>query len=90
MQFRCVAPFLKLTALVGQARPGAVIHFADYECNLYSPKDTYAFYRDGDQFRVDATGLLGGTLSCTVVVTDNDNIVLDPGSSHETVLRRVG
>jgi hypothetical protein len=74
----------------GQAQPGAIVNFSDHECNLYSPRDTYALYMDGGKLKLDATGLLGGTPSFTVTVIDNDNIVLDPGSSHETTLRRVG
>jgi hypothetical protein len=74
---------------VGQAQPGAIIQFTETECNLYSPRDTYAFYKDGDSYRVDATGLLGGTLSCNVVIIDNDNIELHT-SSNVTLLKRVG
>ncbi|MDR1953846.1 MAG: hypothetical protein LBQ21_05145 [Clostridiales Family XIII bacterium] len=73
---------------VGQAQPGAIIQFTGTECNLYSPRDTYAFYKEGDGYRVDATGLLGGTLSCKVVIVDKDNIELHTGSSV-TLLRRV-
>jgi hypothetical protein len=74
----------------GQAQPGAIVNFSDHECNLYSPRDTYALHVDGGKLKLDATGLLGGTPSFTVTVVDNDNIVLDSGSSHETTLRRVG
>jgi hypothetical protein len=74
----------------GQAQPGAIVHFSDSECNLYSPRDTYALYMDEGKLKLDTTGLLGGTPSFTVTVVDNDNIVLDPGSSHGTTLRRVG
>ena len=74
---------------VGQAQPGAIIVFADYECNLFSPRDTYALYKDGDTLRLDATGLLGGTLECSVIVVDNDHIELYSGSII-TYLQRVG
>ena len=77
------------TTGTGQAQPGAIIYFADFECSLYSPRDTYAFYKDEYGYRIDATGLLGGTLSYRVVIVDNDNIILDPDTSYETILWRV-
>jgi hypothetical protein len=73
----------------GQAQPGAVIRFSDGECNLYSPRDTYAIYEDGGNIKLDATGLLGGTSSFRVVIVNNDNIELHTGS-NVTLLRRVG
>jgi ABC-type transport system substrate-binding protein len=74
---------------VGQAQPGAIIVFTENECNLYSPQDTYALYKDGDTLRLDATGLLGGTLKCRVVIVDNDHLELHSGSTV-TYLQRVG
>ena len=74
---------------VGQAQPGAIIVFTENECNLYSPRDTYALYKEGNTLRLDATGLLGGTLQCQVVVVDNDHIELHTGSTV-TYLQRVG
>jgi hypothetical protein len=74
---------------VGQAQPGAIIAFSENECNLYSPQDTYALYEDGGTLRLDATGLLGGTLQCSVIVVDNDHIELRAGSIV-TYLQRVG
>lgn len=74
---------------VGQAQPGAIIIFTENECNLFSPRDKYALYWDGSTRRLDATGLLGGTLKCVVVVVDNDNIELHTGAIV-TNLKRVG
>jgi hypothetical protein len=74
---------------VGQAQPGAIIIFSENECNLYSPRDTYALYKDGNTLKLDATGLLGGTLNCRVIVVDNDHVELHTGV-NVTYLQRVG
>jgi|GEM_PF-2220302 len=76
----------------GQAQPGAIILFAEGQANLYSPQDTYAFYKDTSGYRLDVTGLLGGSSSFRVTIVDNDNIELysGSGSSAMVVLKRLG
>jgi hypothetical protein len=73
----------------GQAQPGAIVAFNGQNCNLYSPQDTYGFYKDGDQYRLDVTGLLGGNLSYTVKVIDNSTIELYNGDELKAKLQRV-
>lgn len=58
----------------GQAQPGAIIVFDGNNCNFYSPKDTYAFYKEGDRYILDITSVLGENLSQTVNIIDDDNI----------------
>jgi hypothetical protein len=73
----------------GQAQPGATVTFDGVNCNFYSPKDTYAFYRDGEGWRLDLTSLIfAQNLSFTVTVDDQDHIEIR-GSSTVTVLERV-
>jgi hypothetical protein len=75
----------------GQAQPGAIIQFGDEQANLFSPADRYAFYKDGETYRLDVTGLLGGNSSFTVKVKDENNIELyrSGESAPAVVLRRV-
>lgn len=74
----------------GQAQPGAVVVFGDGQANLYSPADRYAFYKDGDDYRLDVTGLLGGNHSFVVKVVDKNNIELyQSGSEPVVVLTRM-
>ena len=40
----------------GQAQPGSVIQFGNGQANLYSPRDTYALYKDGDVYKLTVTG----------------------------------
>jgi hypothetical protein len=72
----------------GQAQPGAVVQFGKDTANLYSPQDTYAFYKDGDSYRLDVTGVLGGTTSFEVNVLDDDNIELIEGKTLLELQRR--
>lgn len=76
----------------GQAQPGAMVQFGDGQANLYSPRDTYAISKDGADYRLEVTGLLGGTSSFTVKVVDSNNIELYRGDDSEpaVVLKRVG
>jgi hypothetical protein len=75
----------------GQAQPGAVIQFSDGKANLYSPSDTYAFYKEDDVYKLDVTGVLGGGGSFVVNIIDNDNIELLRGGQSDpaVVLERV-
>lgn len=76
----------------GQAQPGALVQFSDGQANLYSPQDTYAFGKDGDDYVLEVTGLLGGTSRFLVTVVDKDNIELRTGadSAPSVTLKRVG
>lgn len=58
----------------GQAQPGAIVVFDGNNCNFYSPKDTYAFYKEGDRYILDITSVLGENLSQTVNIIDDNNI----------------
>ncbi len=58
----------------GQAQKNAIIVFTDSNCNFYSPVDTYAFYKDGDEYRLDCTSLLGETVSFKVKTIDADHM----------------
>ncbi|MBR6119683.1 MAG: hypothetical protein IKQ04_05120 [Oscillospiraceae bacterium] len=73
----------------GQAQPGAIVSFDGTHCNLYSPADTYAFYKSGKEFNLDCTSVLSGTVSFTVRIVDNDHIDLYNGG-QVTELVRVG
>lgn len=61
----------------GQASKGAIIIFDGTNCNYYSPRDTYAFYQQGDSYVLDCTSLLGETLSFKVNIVDENNIEID-------------
>ncbi len=63
--------------------------FDGVHCNLYSPSDTYAFYKSGDKFVLDCTGVLSGTETFTVKIVDDNNIDLYSGG-YVTELTRVG
>lgn len=74
----------------GQVQQGSIVAFDGKNCNVFSPKDTYAFYKDGKQYKLDCTGLLfSENLSFTVKVVDKDNIEIDTGSGV-LKLKRVG
>lgn len=73
----------------GQAQPGAIVAFAGINCNFFSPKDTYAFYQDGDTYKLDMTSFLfAETLTFTVDIIDEDHIVITSGQTV-TELERV-
>lgn len=72
----------------GQAQPGAVVTFDGVHCNLYSPSDTYAFYKSGDKFILDCTSALSGTVSFTVKIVDENHIDLYNGG-YVTELMRI-
>ncbi len=64
----------------GQAQEGAIIAFDGTKCNLYSPSDTYAFYRDGDSYILECTSLnFAETLVFDVEIIDADHINLHYG-----------
>jgi hypothetical protein len=67
---------------IGQAQPGAIIIFDGMNCNLISPSDTYAFYEDGGDYRLDWTTVLGSSGSQTVHVIDEDHIEMHNGEAR--------
>lgn len=73
----------------GQAQTGAIIVFDGKNCNYFSPNDTYAFYMDGDDYKLDCTSPLGDTISSTVKIVDDNNIDIYSGSTV-IELTRVG
>ena len=65
----------------GQVQAGAIVTFNGYNCNFFSPMDTYAVYKDGDNYRLDCTSLLADTISSTVKIVDENNIDIYIGST---------
>lgn len=73
----------------GQAQPGAIVVFNGTNCNFYSPQDTYAFYRNGDNYELDCTSFMStDTVSFTVKTVDENNIDVLHGG-YTTELMRV-
>ncbi|RYC74819.1 hypothetical protein [Candidatus Nanosyncoccus alces] len=64
----------------GQAQKGSIISFDGTNCNFFSPKDTYAFYKNGDNYKLDCTSPLADTVSFTVKIIDENNIDIFNGS----------
>lgn len=62
------------TYTFGQAQKGSIISFDGTNCNFFSPKDTYAFYKNGDNYKLDCTSPLADTVSFTVKIVDENNI----------------
>jgi len=58
----------------GQAQKGAIIVFDGNNCNFFSPSDTYAFYEDGDWYRLDCTSPFADTVTFTVKTIDDNHI----------------
>lgn len=59
----------------GQAQSGAIVVFDGTNCNFFSPKDTYAFSKDGDNYKLECTSFMStDTLTFTVKTVDEDNI----------------
>ena len=59
----------------GQVQQGSIVVFDGENCNVYSPQDTYAFYKEGSDYTLDCTSMLfSDTVTFTVKVIDNDNI----------------
>ena len=77
-------------ATFGQAQKGSIVAFDGKNCNFFSPQDTYAFYKDGDTYRLDTTSLLfSQNLSFTVNIVDANNIEINTGGGV-VVMTRVG
>ena len=61
----------------GQVQTGSIVSFDGINCNVFSPQDTYAFYKDGDNYKLDCTSFLfADTVSFTVKIVDENNIDL--------------
>ena len=59
----------------GQAQSGSIIVFDGTNCNFFSPQDTYAFSKNGDNYKLECTGYMStDTLTFTVKTVDEDNI----------------
>ena len=59
----------------GQAQPGAIVTFDGTNCNFFSPSDTYAFYADGNDYRLECTSFMStSTAAFTVKIIDSDHI----------------
>ena len=73
----------------GQAQPGAIVVFNGTNCNFFSPQDTYAFYQDGNNYKLETTSFMStDTLSFTVKIIDSDHIDIYRGDNI-TELERV-
>lgn len=69
-------------ATFGQVQSGAIVIFNGGNCAIYSPYDTYAFYKEDDQLYLDCTSFLfRDTVQFKVKILDNDNIELNYGST---------
>lgn len=76
------------TYTYGQAQNGAIIVFNGTNCNFVSPQDTYAFYKNGDHFRLDCTTyMFSQTLSFTVKIIDDNHIDVYNGSYYIELTR---
>lgn len=74
----------------GQVQAGAIVVFDGKNCNFYSPRDTYAFYKEGSDFKLSCTSILfSQTLTFTVKIIDSDHIDIFNGS-NALELERVG
>jgi len=66
----------------GQVQNGAIVSFDGTNCNVVSPADTYAFYKNGSNYRLDCTTMLfSETQSFTVKVTDKNHISIYVGNN---------
>lgn len=74
----------------GQAQPGAIVAFDGTNCNFFSPSDTYAFYADSDDYRLECTSFMStSTAAFTVRIIDADHIDVYYGDNI-TELQRIG
>lgn len=77
------------TAGFGQAQPGCMVTFDGTHCNFFSPFDTYAFYQEDGQWKLECTSFLSlETLAFAVEVIDSDTINIYYGSTC-TELQRI-
>lgn len=72
----------------GQAQPGAIVVFDGVNCNFYSPSDTYALTKSGNDFTLECTNFLfGDTVTFTVKTIDKDHIDIYYGSRVTELVR---
>ena len=70
-----------------QIQRGSVVSFDGTNCNVYSPRDTYAFYKDGSNYHLTCTSFFAGdSMEFVVTVRDNDHISMDYYGRGETVV----
>lgn len=66
----------------GQAQMGAIIKFDGTNCNLYSPEDTYAFYKENGNYYLDLTSyIFAETMSYEVKIINGNQIEIQVGST---------
>ena len=71
------------TYTFGQVQSGSIVVFDGTNCNVFSPMDTYAFYKEGDEYKLDCTSFLfSDTLSFTVKIIDKEHINIYNGSNY--------
>ncbi|MBR6334711.1 MAG: hypothetical protein IKR90_01010 [Clostridia bacterium] len=74
-----------------QMQVGSITSFDGTHCNVYSPSDTYAFYEQNGEYRLDCTSFFAGdSMNFTVRIIDNDNIELTYSEDTTVKLQRVG
>ena len=70
-------------------KQGAIISFDGTHCNVLSPSDTYAFYRDHDNddlYRIDITDIYGSySTSLQVNIIDKNHIVIYTPTSQKPI-----
>ena len=76
------------TYTYGQVQSGAIVSFDGTTCNVVSPADTYAFYKDGNDYRLDCTTMLfSETQSFVVKIVDQDHIDIYVGNNYLELAR---
>ena len=69
------------TDTFGQIQENSVLIVDETYCNLYSPKDTYAFYKENGGYKLDISSyFFGESLSFSVNVIDNNHIEISRGN----------
>ena len=74
----------------GQAQPGTLVTFDGATCNLYSPSDTNAFYKENGSYHLDVTSLLFRENFNFAVDIVNENRLEISSDYADIVLERVG
>lgn len=76
------------TTTCAQIQRGSIVTFDGAQCNVYSPFDSYAFYEQGGEYRLDCTSPFAGDSLCFKVnIIDSDNIELINGSTVVQLMR---
>ena len=70
-----------------QIQHGSVVKFDGTNCNVYSPMDTYAFYKDGSNYHLTCTSFFAhDSMEFVVTVKDKNHISMDYYGRGETVV----